>query len=314
MDVLSDILGALRLRGTLYFTTDFRRPWGVRVPAFKRVARFHLIIRGMCWVRVDALAEPVLLEPGDMIMIPHGAEHVLSDTPDTPCRRVDEILRDSGFTGEGALVIGGDDTGAATRMVCGHFEFDDTVEHALLAQLPSALVIRWADAVRDSPLQDAFQFIAREVQDARPGHDVVVRRMSEVLFVQAVRFWANQSAAERGVLAALADTRLAQALAAIHARPAEHWTLESLGRAASMGRTAFAERFRAVVGETPLQYLTSWRMQKAKALLAETHWPIDQIATQVGYDSAASLSRVFRKAVGTSPGAFRRARAALPAG
>ena len=306
MDVMSDILGALRLRGTLYFTTEFRRPWGLRVPAFRRVARFHLVMRGSCWVKVDALPAPVLLETGDLILIPHGAEHVLADTPDTPCRTVDDVVRSSGFTGEGSLVHGGEDGGGSTRLVCGHFAFDDAMEHALLDQLPPAIVVRWDDAVRDSPLQDAFRFITREVQDARPGHEVVVRRLSEVLFVQAVRFWANDANATHGILAALGDPRLAKALKAIHAEPAAPWTLATLGQRAAMGRTAFAETFRTVVGQTPLQYLTTWRIQKAKSLLLDTHLPLDRIAEQVGYDSATSLSRVFRRTTGASPGAFRR--------
>jgi len=316
MDVLSDILGALRLRGTLYFSTDFRRPWGLRVPRLQRVARFHLVMRGTCWVRVIGHGEPVLLEAGDLILIPHGAEHVLADTPDTPCRTVDEVVKAAGFTGRGALVIGGEDTGAPTRMVCGHFAFAEGLDHPLVAQLPAALVVRWDEEVRGSPLEDAFRFIVREVQDGRPGHEAVVARLSEVLFVQAVRFWAEHAEPNEGLLAALADPRLAGVLAAMHAEPAAPWTLESLSREAAMGRTAFAERFRAVVGDTPLRYLTQWRMQQAKRLLAESDWSLDHIAERVGYDSAASFSRAFRKVCGSSPGAYRqvarRATQAIP--
>jgi AraC-like DNA-binding protein len=305
MDVLSDILDGLRLRGTLYFTTEFRRPWGLRVPAYRRVARFHLVVRGSCWIRV-ADGEPVELETGDLILIPHGAEHVLADTPDTPCRTVEEVVRSAGFTGRGALVIAGDDGGGAARLVCGHFEFDAGQEHPLVTQLPPALVVRWSESVRDSPLENAFRFIAREVQESRPGHGTVVRRLSEVLFVQAIRFWADRAQPERGLLAALADPRLGAALTAIHAAPAEHWTLERLGREAALGRSAFAARFRAVVGEPPLQYLTRWRVQQASRLLAESRLPLERIAERVGYESAASLSRAFRKTTGSSPGAYRR--------
>jgi AraC-like DNA-binding protein len=246
------------------------------------------------------------LESGDLVLVPHGAEHVLADTPDTPCRTVDEVVRLAGFTGRGALVHGGNDTGAPTRLVCGHFAFDDGVDHPLLDQLPPAVVVRWNETVRDSPLEDAFRFIAREAQEARPGHEAVVQRLSEVLFVQALRQWAAQAAPDHGMLAALADARLANALAAIHAEPAARWTLESLGRRAAMGRTAFAERFRDVVGTTPLQYLTFWRVQQAKRLLVETQLSLGQIADRVGYESGASLSRVFRRNTGASPGAYRR--------
>jgi AraC-like DNA-binding protein len=306
MDVLSDILGAVRLEGTLYFTTEFTRPWGLRVPARSRVARFHLVVRGTTWLRVIGLDDPLHLEAGDLVLIPHGAEHVLADTPDTPCRTVDEIIRLTGFTGHGTLVFGGEDGGAPTRLVCGHFAFDDGIDHPLLAQLPPALVVRWDEAVRDSPLEHAFRFIAREAQEARPGHSAVVQRLSEVLFVQALRQWAAQSVPDRGLLAALSDRRLAAALSAMHAEPAARWTLDSLGRRAAMGRTAFAERFRQVVGATPLQYLTFWRVQQARRLLTETRLSLAQIALRVGYDSGASFSRVFRKTTGQSPGAYRR--------
>jgi AraC-like DNA-binding protein len=308
MDVLSDILGALRLRGTLYFSTEFGRPWGLRVPALQRVARFHLVVRGTTWVRVVPDDTLLRLDTGDLVLIPHGAEHVLADTPDTPCRTVDEVVRAAGFTGEGALVYGdGDDDGGPTRLVCGHFAFDEAFDHPFLSQLPSALVVRWNEAVQGSPLEGIFRFITREVQEGRPGHDEVVRRLSEVLFVQAVRFWADGTDHDRGILAALADRGLWQALSAIHREPARRWTVDDLARKAAMGRTAFSERFRAIVGETPHQYLTLWRVQHARRLLAESHLTLERIASRVGYESAASFSRVFKKTVGSAPGAYRRA-------
>ena len=313
MDVLGDILGALRLRGTLYFATEFGRPWGLRVPAYRRVARFHLVVRGTTWVKVLPDVEPIRLETGDLVLIPHGAEHILADTPDTPCRTVDEVVEAAGFTGEGALVFGMPDAGGPTRLVCGHFEFADGVDHPLLAQLPRALVVRWDEAVQGSPLEDIFRFITREVQEGRPGHTEVARRLSEVMFVQAVRFWAESSGHEGGVLAALAEPGLGRALSAIHGKPEARWTLDRLARRAAMGRTTFAERFRDVVGQTPHQYLTHWRVQIARRLLVESRLSLDRIAQQVGYDSAPSLSRAFKKEMGSSPGTYRkRANAGSP--
>jgi len=307
MDVLSEILGALRLRGTLYFSTEFRKPWGLRVPELGRVARFHLVLRGSTWVVVQGQREPVLLEPGDLILVPHGAEHKLADDPTTPCRSVDEVVQAAGFTGRGALVYGGEDTGAPTKLICGHFAFDEGVQHPLLTQLPPALVVRWDEAMRDSPLEGVFRFITREVTEHQPGHETVVQRLSEVLFVQVVRVWASRSVPDQGMLAALADPRLGDALTAIHEQPAARWTLETLSRRAAMGRSAFAERFHDVVGVTPLQYVTLWRMQDAKRLLTESQLSLEQISERVGYDSGASFSRVFTKTTGRTPGAYRRA-------
>jgi AraC family transcriptional regulator, activator of mtrCDE len=306
MDVLSDVLDTLRLRGTLYFSTEFHQPWGLRVPALRRVARFHLVVRGTLWVRVTGQTEPVQISSGDLILIPHGAEHVLYCSDMSAVRTMDDVVAAAGFTGRGVLVYGGEDRGAPTRLVCGHFEYDESLDHSLLEQLPASIVVRWEHEVQNSPLADAFSFITREVQAARPGHDAVVRRLSEVLFFLAVRTWAEREESQRGLLAALADPALAAALTAMHERPAERWSLDSLSRRAAMGRSAFAERFHRVVGATPMRYLTDWRVQRAKRLLAESKLGLDGIAAQVGYDSAASLSRVFQKHTGVSPGVYRR--------
>jgi AraC-like DNA-binding protein len=275
------------------------------------VARFHLVTRGTCWIRVDDGPEAIRLEAGDVVLVPAGAEHVLADTPDTPCRTLDEVVEAAGFTGRGALVINEEDAAAPTRLVCGHFEFDEELHHPLLDQLPEALVIRWDADLRDTPLEDAFRFIVREVQEGKPGHEAVVARLSEILFVQMIRSWANNEGHESGVLAALADPRIGVALAAIHQDPAAHWTVESLARRANMGRTAFANRFGNVVGETPLRYLTLWRVQMAKRLLTDSRLSLEQIAAQVGYDSAAAFSRVFKKLTGRAPGAWRQIGSAM---
>lgn len=305
MDVLSDILSHVRLQGSLYFTTDFRPPWGLRVPRYGRVARFHLVVRGGCWVRVIGAPEPIRLEAGDLVLVPNGAEHVLADTPDTPCRTVDEVVEQAGFDGRGALSIAGDDSGSPTRLVCGHFAFDESFDHPLVQQLPQAMLIRWDDYARDSPLEQAFQFIVREVQAGRPGNAAVVNRLSEVLFVQAIRWWIEHQPPERGMLAALTEPGLASALSAIHAEPTARWTVEGLGRRAAMGRTAFAGRFKDVIGMTPMEYVTLWRLQQAKRLLAESRLSLEQVASRAGYDSAASFSRVFTREVGVRPGAYR---------
>jgi len=265
-----------------------------------------MVVRGTSWVRVIGGGEPVLLEAGDLILVSNGAEHVLADTPDTPCRMVDDVVQQAGFTGHGALVMGESDGGGPTRLVCGHFAFDEEFQHPFVDQLPPAIVIRSDDHATSPPLQDAFQFVAREVRAGRPGGDAVVTRLSEVLFVQAVRHWVEREAPDVGIVAALADPGLSAALAALHAAPTAPWTLEALGRHAAMGRTAFATRFREVVGMTPMEYLTAWRIQLGKRLLGETRYSLDQIAQRVGYESSASFSRVFTRQTGERPGAYRR--------
>lgn len=306
MDVLSDILGTLALRGMLYFTTEFAPPWGVKVPPLGTVARFHLVMRGTCWIEVEGDPERLRLETGDLVLIPHGAGHILADSPGTPALQVDEVIARSGFTGRGTLVYGGEDRGYPTRLLCGHFEFDEGVCHPFLRQMPARIVIRHEEVARSVLLEEVFRSIVREVRGARPGCDAVVQRLSEVLFIQSVRVWAESTAQDPGILSALANPDLGRCLGAIHGNPAANWTLEKLAREAGLSRTVFAARFKRLMAISPMQYVALWRIQKARRLLKDTQLTIDAIAERVGYGSTAALSRVFKKHVGESPGRHRR--------
>jgi len=306
MDVLSDVLNAVQLRGSLYFFTEFAAPWGVQVPPFGQVARFHLVLRGGCWVRVEDEARPTYLAAGDLVLVPHGAGHTLTDAPETPCLTLDRVVEESGFTGRGALVYGGEDRGNPTRLVCGHLAFDDTGHHPLLSRLPRSIALRQDEVRSAARLEELIRFIAAEVREARPGSDAVVQRLSEVMFIQAVRAWAEGPSPEAGLMAALADPGLGRALAALHQEPQRPWGLESLAREARLSRTVFAERFRKAAGLSPMQYVAFWRVQKSRALLAAGELSLEAVAHRVGYESAVAFHRVFKKWVGESPGSWRR--------
>lgn len=305
MDVLSDILGALNLRGSLYFTTEFGPPWGVRVPRLRRVARFHLVTRGACWVSVEGDSEPTQLEGGDVVLIPHGSEHVLCDHPDSPILGVDEVVERAGWNGRGTLVFGGEDRGHPTRLLCGHFEFDEGAVHPFLQRIPRRIVIRHEEMERHG-LDELFRVIAREAQASQPGSDAVVKRLSEILLIQVVRAWAALSGSGTGMMAALADPNVGESLAALHADPGKGWTLEALAREAGLSRSVFASRFQKLMALTPMQYVACWRVQQACRLLQAEGATIETIAARVGYESTAAFSRVFKKWAGESPGRYRR--------
>lgn len=306
MDVLSDILDTLRFRSSLYFTTDFRKPWGVTVPAYSNVARFHLVVSGECWVRLAATGEATRLRSGDLVMIPHGASHVLADTPRREGVAVDDILLQHGVDGDGRLRYGGDDDRSSARLVCGHFEFEDA-SHLFVNALPASIVARREEAPGLTSIDLLLQLVAGEADAAREGSRFVLKRLAEVLFIQVLRHWhQHDGTSEGGLLSAIRDRHVGRCLKAVHAATDQGWTVEAMAREAGLSRTAFAERFRRLVGQAPMHYLTQWRIQRARLLLQESDLSIERIAAAVGYQSPAAFARAFRKITGQSPGSIRR--------
>jgi len=261
--------------------------------------------------RAGGAGAPLRLEAGDLVVIPHGASHVLRDSPKTRPTMLDQALAASGYQGEGCLVYGRGDRGAPCRLVCGHFEFADGVEHALLQVLPALIHIPAAVGASISWLDDALRYIAAEVAAAKPGHTAIVKRLSEIVFVQTVRAAADQPGELLRPLAGYFDPKISRALHALHHAPERAWTVASLAAAAGMSRTRFAVRFQQLVGVPPLGYATQWRMQQARRLLEDSSRTVLAVANQVGYVSESSFSRAYSKYYGSPP---RRQRAPGAAG
>jgi len=304
MDVLSDILNIVTLKGSLYFRTQFAPPWGVNVPKYSNVARFHLVTRGQCWVRVAGDTERFAMNAGDLIVVPHGAEHDLSDAPDTPIESFDYVVDASGFNGSGALVYGGEDTGAPACLVCGHFAFDPNVGRILLDNLPPYILVKGFQSTDIGWIDDAMKFIAQEVQEEAPGAEAITNRLSEILFIQTIRHYAKD--AKTGLMASLRDPQLGRALAAIHAEPSRDWSVDSLAQAAGLSRTVFSERMKEKIGLSPMQYLTQWRMELASRLLMKKSANLGRVAPEVGYQSVGAFIKAFKKHYGVGPGRYQK--------
>lgn len=304
-DALSQILTALRMRGSVYFLTSFSPPWGVHVPQHRQVARFHMAIRGQCWLRVEGHAPAISLAAGDLVVIPHGAAHILSDAPDRPPTKLDDVLAQTGYNGSGALVYGGPNDSQPCQLFCGHFEFDDAVLHPLLRDLPRCIHIPNTESMNSAWLESVMRFVGAEVFAAKPGADAIVHRLSEIIFIQSVRAFVEQAGPHAGCLAGVTDAQLSRALSQMHKAPGKGWTVESLAQAAGLSRTIFAERFSRLMGMTPLGYLTQWRMNLAHGLLREGGKPLIEIAETVGYHSESAFARAFRRHFGASPGGLR---------
>ncbi len=311
-DLLSDILTRLALRGTLYFRTSFTEPWGVRVPAFRDVARFHFAHRGEALVRVGDNATPVVLAQGDLIIIPHGAAHVLScrHTGPDEALPLDDVLVRSGFSGHGTLVWGGEDNLSDTQLICGHFALAEGSRHLLFDRLPPYIHLRGYGDQSGPWLEATLKVIGAEAGGARLGGDLIALKMSEAIFAQAIRAYIEQEHETDCGAAGFADPYLGRALTAFHRTPTADWSVAGLAREAGLSRTGFAERFATQLGVTPMAYVTSWRMQIAREALVQRGLSVAEAAEVSGYASESAFSRVFKKEMGISPAAFRQSGAA----
>jgi len=264
-------------------------------------------VRGSCWLHIAGRKEPIALQGGDLVAFLHGDGHRLADRPGGKARPIEDIVAGQNLDHYGPVTHGGD--GMPATILCGYFEFDRDRRHPLVAALPPVILLRGTDGAEFAWLQTALNFMIHETKAARPGAEAVVNRLVGVLFIQMVRAHLAQSRAPHGVLAAIADRQIGAALRLVHQAPQRPWTLASLAKGAGMSRSAFVARFGALVGRTPLQYLTFWRMERARALLAGADLGTAEIAERVGYRSEASFSKAFKKVVGVGPGAYRRGRA-----
>jgi AraC family transcriptional regulator, alkane utilization regulator len=308
MDFLSDVFSRLRLRGDFYFTTDFAGGWGVHIPPESRAIRFHLVVEGQCWVEVDRVDEPVHLREGEFVLIPHGAGQRLLSAPDAPSLALGEIGQRDDPGPDGVFRHRGEGPGADCRLVCGFCQFDHDVGHPLFHGLPSMIVLNRQTIGQLPWLADAIRLTTIEANRRGQGLRAIISRLIEILFIQAIRAHTDSSAGiGNPFVRAIDDPQLASALKAIHGEPDRSWTLTSLARAARMSRTRFARRFKDTLGQTPMQYLTDWRLSTARQLLRDSELSIADIAFRSGYRSVPSFTRRFKERFGITPAAYRRA-------
>ena len=299
-DVLSDVLDTIELKAAIYFHTDFRPPFGVQVPPFQRAARFHLIVQGQCHVSLDN-GNHVLLKPGDLVLVPNGSPHLLSSAAEHRGVTLADALVTSGFSGRGPFVLGDGPADDGCQMVCGHFGFSAGADHPLLHAVPDLLHITAAERATQPMLDEVVRLIVRRMFADDIGAEASVSRLSEVLFIEILRAATTKAPELQRIMTAVSDPQIGRALSLIHGDVAASWTVESLGRAVAMSRSRFAERFRALVGLSPMSYVTEWRLQRALHLLNRSKTPVKQVATQVGFRSAAAFTRAFNDRFGYPP-------------
>ena len=314
MDALSDVLRVVGLTGGVFVDAEFTDPWVVSgkvdpnsckpfmaLPA--HVVSFHYVIEGGFDVCLEDRRR-AYVGAGEVVMLPHNDEHTFGSALDRPARPVDHLIELSPDLGMRRISYGGG--GAKTRLVCG-FLGGGAEMGLLLAGLPAMMVINVAEVRGGDWLSHSFTYAAQTMADGDPGASTVMAKMSELLFVEAVRrHLADLPPEQTGWLAGLRDPVIGRALSLLHTRVTQHWTAEALASEVNMSRSAFADRFTALVGAPPMRYLAGWRMQMAASKLRDTRQSIAQIAFDVGYESEAAFTRAFRREMGQPPAAWRK--------
>ncbi|OJH33575.1 hypothetical protein BON30_48060 [Cystobacter ferrugineus] len=290
----------MRARSALYCRMEASAPWGVKFAGSPH-AKFGLVTRGSCWLEVAGEPGPIPLRGGDCYVVAANIGITVRDALRTRAVEGEALIRTK--TGD-LLHLGGG--GAPTTVVTGLFEFDEWSSKPVFELLPRVLCVR-GDEAQTSALGATLNLLAIETATPTLGAPLVINRLAEILFVQMIRtHYASGRAGELGWLAALGSAPLGAALRAMHHSPAHPWSVESLAGVAGMSRSAFAQRFKTQVGETPLEYLTRWRMYKAGCLLREGELGIAAIADAVGYESSGAFNRAFQRIYAQTPGEFRR--------
>lgn len=317
MDALSDVLRATRLKGGVFLHAEFTEPWCLASQIKPESCRpflveaaeiipYHFVLDGVLRVRVGdgAVHE---LAPGELVLLPRNDHHLLGgDLSLPPVPSEDVVIRPENGALLGIKLGGG---GARTRIVCGFLAGDKLQASPVVSSLPPVLRVHHGDGASAAWIRSTFSYAADEIAAGRMGSETIFAKLSELLFVEAIRRYVEQLPdGQSGWLAGLKDPYVARALALMHGRVREPWTVEALGREIGLSRSALADRFLQVIGVPPMQYLTSWRMQVAAQALESSSKSIPQIADEVGYESEASLARAFKREMGAPPATWRRQR------
>lgn len=298
-DPLSDVLELIRVRGNTVFTCAATPPFAIRFPPGK--PRLHIIRGGSVAITVDGVDEVFRASQGDLVLLVHAHGHTISDRPGREGQPLFDLARHD-YDRE-RLVLGSGET----VWLCGDFGFDGMLARRLLSVLPPVIVL---NGLRDRPfewLELSCHFILDEALAARAGAVAMISRLLDVIFMQLLRTWASKGEVGRGWLSGAIDQRVNRAMSAIHADPAHNWTVGELATLSNLSRSAFADRFLGIVGQTPMAYLAAWRLDRAAEALRYGRSPISEVAGNVGYTSQAAFSRAFKGRFAMSPLQWRQA-------
>jgi AraC-like DNA-binding protein len=302
MDILTDVLTTFELKGWLSSRRELAPPWRYDFAASKD-SMFHVLSFGGAYLQIEGAAAPIRVEDGDVLLFPTGHPHSLYDDSLSPLTRLVQLDYNPQ---RGHQVVYSEGEGSKLLMLCGAFHFTYPSAFPMLQRLPKLIHIPGVQGRLEQGFADIVSLIARESATQRPGAEVVLRRLSELLFIQIIRLWIDQQAeASVGLVAALRDQPISAALGLLHQSPAHKWTVNELAEAVALSRSAFSARFTELVGEPPMTYLTRWRMLRATRLL-KNEVSMEHIAELLGYESQAAFRKAFKREVGIPPAQYRK--------
>jgi AraC-like DNA-binding protein len=297
-DVLGDVLETLRFRGTIFFRSRLSAPWGMKLEPTD-TPRFHIAMNGSCVIGTGDDKAPVHLKNMDIVILPHGDMHWIADQPGrklVPSERAGEACElGNPMFQEGEIT---------NKLICGLVQYEKAMRHPILDALPD--IMHFADIEAHDPVWMTVQLIDSAMEQAPLSRASIIDRLTEVLFLQLLYRHIARNSHLTGFLSALGDRRVARILELIHHRPETPWTLESLGEKVGMSRATVARQFSKAVGMPPLTYLSNWRMIKAHYLIKHSTRSIDDIADQVGFSGARSLSKAFQRKYRYTPSQLRK--------
>ena len=303
-DPLGEALHALHMSGVFYTRSELTAPWGLTLPSVPGCLMFHVVTSGSCWIVVKG-EEPHLLKPGEFSLVPHGEGHKLLSKKNTPAKNLLDLPRE--HVSDRYEILRHGNGGEMTRLVCGAVNFQHPAAHHLVNLLPRLMCIDTWHTPQMEWFQSTLRLMTSEADEMRPGGETIITRLADILVIQAIRSWmSNNPTAKTGWLGALQDKQIGRAILAIQRAPEYEWTVELLAEEVAMSRSAFAARFKKLMGETPMKYLLNWRMHIAMTWLKERELTVAELADQLGYQSEAAFSRAFKRVTGLSPRQIRR--------
>jgi AraC-like DNA-binding protein len=308
-DTLADVLKTIRLSGSAYFCSDFTSPWGMDIPAGEQ-GMFHVVINGSCYLQLESSEEVIHLQQGDIVAFPTGGAHWISDHAKSPRLPGSEVVEKI-LAGKNPFINLESVLTASLKtntLLCGAFSYDQAIKHPFLKDLPCFIHIEASQTPQLEWLRDLVKVLSNEAKNPSPGSSLIVDRLTEVLFIQLMRYYMQllmKSNRDIGYMAALNDVQIGKALNLIHGEQNALLTVERLADLVALSRTAFSEKFSKMVGMPPKSYLLNWRMQRAKVNLQENNLKMFTVAENAGYASEASFSKAFKSFFSLTPGQVR---------